>query len=401
MRAVLLHPHDPDVPYASGVGTMINTFIACAPEGMEIELLGITGNPESIELGKWRTTTVDGRTIRHLPILVDHPSIRSRIPLSLRYTCLLKKWSKKVDLQGSSLLFHRLETAWGVRHVQAQKLMFLHYHVDDQILNPKSEVTWSKVPWLYFALEKRILPKMNRLWSERSDGIEWWKNRYPVLEDRADFLPTWAEDRIFYPFPKERATDLRSKLCAAAGLDPNKKLAFFAARFEGQKDPMLLMRSWEALQKIAPGTQLALAGAGSCENEMRQFSSQAGLESKIAFLGTVNQSTVADWLNASDIFVLSSAFEGMALSMVEALACGVPVVTTRVGEAPRVITHASHGRIVDDRTPESLAAAVAEVLVQERDPASCVQAAEPYTPRKVLQPVYDSIHSHAESKSRA
>ncbi|MDP6850812.1 MAG: hypothetical protein QF524_07740, partial [Planctomycetota bacterium] len=192
MRVVLLHPHDPDVPYASGVGTMINTFISCAPDDMDIELLGITGDPNAVPLGKLRDTEVDGRPIRHLPILVDHPSIRSRIPLSFRYTWLLKKWSKKVDLTGASLLFHRLETAWGVRHVDAQKLMFLHYHVDDQILNPKSEVTWSKVPWLYFALEKRILPKMDHLWSERSDGIDWWKKRYPILQDRADFLPTWA-----------------------------------------------------------------------------------------------------------------------------------------------------------------------------------------------------------------
>jgi glycosyltransferase involved in cell wall biosynthesis len=378
---------------------MINTFISCAPDDMDIELLGITGDPNAVPLGKLRDTEVDGRPIRHLPILVDHPSIRSRIPLSFRYTWLLKKWSKKVDLTGASLLFHRLETAWGVRHVDAQKLMFLHYHVDDQILNPKSEVTWSKVPWLYFALEKRILPKMDHLWSERSDGIDWWKKRYPILQDRADFLPTWAEDRVFYPFEKQRASELRNQLCKKAGLDPAKKLAFFAARFEGQKDPMLLIRSWKELQKIAPGTQLALAGAGSCEQEMRQFTTEAGLDSQIAFLGTLNQSAVAEWLNASDIFVLSSAFEGMALSMVEALASGVPVVTTRVGEAPRVITQPAHGRIVDDRTPESLAAAVAEVLTQERDPSACLLAADPYTPRKVLQPVYDSIRAHAQERS--
>jgi len=90
MRAVLLHPHDPCVPYASGVGTMINAFITCAPEDLQVELVGITSDPKDSRLRSWHSVEVEGRQLRWFPLLVDHPSIRARVPLSFRYTFLLE-----------------------------------------------------------------------------------------------------------------------------------------------------------------------------------------------------------------------------------------------------------------------------------------------------------------------
>ncbi|MCH2112432.1 MAG: glycosyltransferase, partial [Planctomycetes bacterium] len=364
MRAILLHPHDPEVAYASGVGTMINAFVAHAPPEIQIDLLGITGDPQKNPLGDWQDSEVAGKALRWNPIVVDHPSIRSRVPLSFRYTWRLNRVRRRFDLGNASLLFHRLETAWAVHAIEAHKLMFLHYHVQDQILNKKSEVTWGRFPWLYFVLEKRILPRMDHLWSERSDGIAWWKERYPALQGRADWLPTWADDTTYRPYPEASRESHRRDMCASLGLDPKLPVAFFAARFEGQKDPMLLMRSWQQLMSLQPGAQIVLAGAGSVEADMRAFVKTHRLEQQIHFAGTLQQEQVAAWQNAADVFVLSSAFEGMALSMIEALACGTPVVTTRVGEAPRVITKASHGRIVEERTPAAIAQAIHEVLQQ-------------------------------------
>lgn len=377
---------------------MINAFITCAPEDLQVELVGITSDPKDSRLRSWHSVEVEGRQLRWFPLLVDHPSIRARVPLSFRYTWKLRRRRHQFDLAGISQLFHRLETAWATHDIDSQKLMFLHYHVEDQILHENTEVTWSRFPKAYFALEKRILPKMDFLWSERSDGIEWWKEHYPIMKDRAEWLPTWADDRVFYPLTIRKCKQLRKQLCAELGADPAKEIAFFAARFEGQKDPMLLMQTWKLLQTARPDVQLVLAGAGSLENEMRAFVAGAGLEQSVFFAGTLGQSAVANWQNAADLFVLSSAFEGMALSMIEALAAGVPVVTTKVGEAPRVITLPEHGRIVEERSAECIADAVQQVLSQPRNRQACVRAAEPYTPRKVLEPVYDRIRQYHERR---
>jgi glycosyltransferase involved in cell wall biosynthesis len=391
VQAWILHPHDPCVDYASGVGTMINTFIANAPEDLEVRLVGITVEPEARPLGQWTRVSVGGREIEQLPILEAHPSIRSRVPVSLSFTRRLKRWLPRFDLSRASLLFHRLEPAWATTRLPQQQLMFLHYHPEDQVLGSGTEVTWRRFPWLYFWLEKRLLPRMDHLWSERSDAIEWWKERYPALQGRADFLPTWADDAIFHVLPEARREELRRERCAAAGLDPQKPLAFFAGRFEAQKDPMLLMRTWKALEATHPEAQLVLAGEGSFGEEMRAFAEAEGLGGRMHFAGAQSQHEVAEWLNAADAFVLSSAFEGMPLAMIEALACGAPVASTRIGESPRLVQRPEHGRLVDSREPQDLARAIAEVLDQPRDREACVASARPFTPRQVLEPVYRAI----------
>ncbi|RMH04093.1 MAG: glycosyltransferase [Planctomycetota bacterium] len=400
MLAWILHPHDPCVDYASGVGTMINTFIAHAPADLEVRLAGITVEPERRPVGRWSEVEVGGRRIRQLPLLAAHPSIRSRIPVSLRYTLRLRRFLRRTDLEGGSLLFHRLEPAWPALRRPEQKLMFLHYHPEDQILGSGTEVTWRRFPGLYFRLERRILPRVDRLWSERSDAIEWWLQRHPALAGKAEFLPTWADDTVFHPLPEEERAELRRRLCTAAGLDPALPLAFFAGRFEAQKDPMLLLRAWRALPASAARAQLVLAGEGSFGDEMRAFVAAEGLADRVHFAGALGQREVARWLNAADAFVMSSAFEGMPLAMIEALACGTPVASTRIGEAPRLVRRPEQGRLVAERDPAALAGAIAEVLAAPRDRAACLEAARPFTPRAVLEPVYRAIRERAAGADR-
>ncbi len=377
---------------------MINTFIACAPAELEIRLVGATSDPGQRPLGEWQDVQVGWRTLPYLPIVLGHPSERSRVPLAFRYTWKLRSWLRRLDLEDSCLMFHRLEPALPTRCLQNSKVMFLHYHVKDQILHPKTEVSWGKFPWLYFALERSLLPKMDRLWSERQDAIEWWQEKYPALHGKSDFLPTWADDQIFFPRPEKEVADLRRELFVGAGLDPVQPTALFAGRFEGQKDPMLLLRAWSLLVRERPHAQLALAGAGSLQEEMHLFLKEEGLDKQVVFLGTLSQDAIAKWLNAVDVFTLSSAFEGMALAMIEALACGTPVVVTDVGEAPRVVREVACGRLVTSRDAGDFARALGEVLGAPRDPDLCVRAARPYTPRRVLEPVYDFI-LYGNSKS--
>lgn len=400
MRAWILHPHDPCVDHASGVGTMINTFVACAPADLELRLVGISVDPVARPLDAWRTVEVGGRPLAFLPIVAAHPSVRSRVPLSLKYTRRLARWRDRLGLAQDCLLFHRLEPAWATARLPNPQLMFLHYHPEDQILGRGSEVTWRRFPWLYFWLEKRLLPRVAHLWSERADAIAWWQERYPELRGRAAFLPTWADDAVFHVLPAERRDALRRELCGAAGLDPAAPLAFFAGRFEAQKDPMLLMQAWQALGARRPDAQLVLAGEGSFGQEMRDFARAGGFAARLHFAGALPARAVASWLNAADVFVMSSAFEGMPLAMIEALACGVPVASPRTGESPRLIQRPEHGLLLDSREPDALAAAIDEVLGRPRDRAACVASARPYTPRQVLAPVYDFLRAAAAGTGR-
>jgi glycosyltransferase involved in cell wall biosynthesis len=113
---------------------------------------------------------------------------------------------------------------------------------------------------------------------------------------------------------------------------------------------------------------------------------------------------VADLLRASDVFVLPSLAEGFALSLIEALAAGLPVVATRVGGAPEVIENGVNGYLVPPGDPAALARAVVEILGQG-DPvhAQMVKAARVTAARYSVDAMadrmfalYQEVSSHAD-----
>jgi glycosyltransferase involved in cell wall biosynthesis len=133
-----------------------------------------------------------------------------------------------------------------------------------------------------------------------------------------------------------------------------------------------------------------LIGEGSLETEIRQFISKYSLNGKIHIIRPMSQTELADWMNASDCLVLSSAFEGMPRVVVESLQCGLPVVSTDAGETKRMIANEKAGRLVLERNPDVFSRAVFDLLHQKSDRAACQKQVESFTASKLLERVYSS-----------
>jgi len=90
--------------------------------------------------------------------------------------------------------------------------------------------------------------------------------------------------------------------------------------------------------------------------------------------------------------VLSSAYEGMPIAVLEALASGVPVVTTKVGEVERVVRHMINGIVVREATPQSLGEGLCAALhrLKTLRGAPCERAVLPYRPERVLSRYYEN-----------
>jgi glycosyltransferase involved in cell wall biosynthesis len=101
-------------------------------------------------------------------------------------------------------------------------------------------------------------------------------------------------------------------------------------------------------------------GGGRRETEMRQLAVEMGLEERVRFLG--QRDDVPDLLAALDIFVLPSHSEGVSLALLEAMAAGLPVIASRVGGLPEVVTDGDTGLLIPPQDPEALAAALARLL---------------------------------------
>jgi teichuronic acid biosynthesis glycosyltransferase TuaC len=117
-----------------------------------------------------------------------------------------------------------------------------------------------------------------------------------------------------------------------------------------------------AALKHIPRARLVLIGRGEDEARLRALAASEGLAERVHFAGSLDHDMMPLVLSAADVMVLPTVSEGLANAWVEALACGTPVVTTDVGGARELITCGTAGRLLAERTPEAVAAAVNAVL---------------------------------------
>src|SRR6185295_17407652 len=99
------------------------------------------------------------------------------------------------------------------------------------------------------------------------------------------------------------------------------------------------------IQRERPSVRLLVVGDGVMRMELIERTRALGIEQRVTFAGLRNSEEVSDLLQIADAFLLTSAYEGMPMAALEALGCGVPVVTTAVGEVSRVVRDGVSGRI--------------------------------------------------------
>ena len=104
----------------------------------------------------------------------------------------------------------------------------------------------------------------------------------------------------------------------------------------------MLLQAFAALRD--PRAHLLLLGEGSLREQLAASVGSYGLEQQVHLLG--KRFDIPEWLGASDVFVLSSDWEGNPLSVMEAMAAGLPVVSTSVGGVPELVEPGQQGFLV-------------------------------------------------------
>lgn len=107
-----------------------------------------------------------------------------------------------------------------------------------------------------------------------------------------------------------------------------------------------------------PNVTLLIAGEGPERANLERLASQLGLADRVRFLGQVAHEALASLYNAADISVLASSSEGWANVLLEAMACGTPVVATNVSGTPEVVRAPEAGALIENRTSAGIATAV-------------------------------------------
>lgn len=113
----------------------------------------------------------------------------------------------------------------------------------------------------------------------------------------------------------------------------------------------------EALAELEDG-QLLIAGRGPHEVEFKSLAQRLGVAERVKFLGVLSQSELRGLYSAADVLVLASQREGWPNVLLEAMACGTPVVATNVGGIGEIVASPEAGVLVDERTPSDIVRAI-------------------------------------------
>ena len=133
---------------------------------------------------------------------------------------------------------------------------------------------------------------------------------------------------------------------ARLGLNPDAPILLFVGRLDPEKNLDFLMDAFNLISSRFPNAHLVLAGDGSARRELETKAAASSVAPRIHFLGMVNRIDLPNLLHEVDLFVSASTSETQCLSMVEAIAAGLPVVTVQDEAFDGIVEDGGNGRTV-------------------------------------------------------
>jgi glycosyltransferase involved in cell wall biosynthesis len=175
-----------------------------------------------------------------------------------------------------------------------------------------------------------------------------------VSPERVTNIPNGIETEAF-----QKEIDRKRKR-AEIGVDESVRLIGIVARLSPEKDHETLFEAFSQLSGEFGEVHLVVVGGGELQEQLSAAARRLAIESRVHFLGY--RSDVAELLAIFDCFVLSSRSEGLSITLLEAMAAGLPIVATDVGGNGEVIQNEETGLLVPPAQPSRLAAALKRML---------------------------------------
>jgi D-inositol-3-phosphate glycosyltransferase len=231
----------------------------------------------------------------------------------------------------------------------------------------ESHIRIAHEQWLAMATDRIIVaaPREQELLAQ-------W---YHAHSSHTRVIPCGVNRDLFRPVATETA---RRHL----GIAPDAQIVLYVGRFAPLKGVDRLVAAVSALRPRFPKLQLLIVGgdgprAGS-SRALTALAARLGIADAVTFKGRIEHQDLPPYYSAADLLAMPSYYESFGLVVLEALACGTPVVATPVGVAPAVIREGVTGTLVAGADPRDIAEGIARILGQpavRRPDAASVRAA--------------------------
>ena len=246
-----------------------------------------------------------------------------------------------------------LRERWGVPLVQM-------FHTLGRLKNDASPDGAEREPLLRIAEETRIVSAADRLVAATAVERAHLVSRYGADPERIAVIPCGVDTTLFTPGDQAAAR-------AALGLDDRPRL-LYVGRLAPIKGLTTLLDGMARLRAAGSRAHLCIVGGDTDEplngheGELRARLAELELQDTVTFVGAQPQERLRAWYVAADATVLPSYYESFGMVALEAMACGSPVVASRVGGLQTTVRDRITGVLVPDHDPVSLADALQRVL---------------------------------------
>ncbi len=253
------------------------------------------------------------------------------------------------------------QAGWRIPHI-------LMFHTLGAVKNTTG--VGEKEPELRIRIEKQLVNTCDRIIAaterERHELIQ----HYDALPKKISVVPCGVNRALFQPVDRP---DARRRL----GFDNDNKLVLYVGRFSPLKGIDRLLAAMKYLPKDEKYQLVIIGGDGQNTpelNKLQNLTRELGIGEMVSFAGRIEQEDLPCYYSAADVLVVPSYHESFGLVALESLACGTPVIATRVGAMENIIQGGKTGTVVRHNAPHLLAEAIRTLLSRPHAKAGSVDA---------------------------
>ena len=202
--------------------------------------------------------------------------------------------------------------------------------------------------------------------------LKWWAAKILVLNPgmrqealeagfeaaKVGWMPNPVDVNHFQPVPPEEKRRKRREL----GVEEDAGLVVYVGRLDDQKKLPWLLGAFARVAKQRPDVRFAMIGDGPRRQDVERQIAELGLRERVRLCGRLPQSGVLEWMQAGDVFPMTSEVEGLPCALIEAMAAGLAPVVTDIPAHSQLIEHEVHGLLTEVGSEEATARSLLRVL---------------------------------------
>ena len=308
------------------------------------------------------------------------------LSVTLMYLISLYKFiiKNKKLYKGRILSFHQIE--WALPFLYPIKLgcvvITIHgFHGANAFLERKENNTfYGRIKiFIYNYIERLVINKVDKIIVVSQERYNFYISKYPNNFKKFIFIPPFIDSKKF--FYRENKEYLREKY----GLLKDDIVLLYTGRIIKEKKIDLVVKGFKKLNKIknSKNLKLLLVGNGIFKEKIETIINDEKIKN-VFLMNEMSHNLIPEIINCANIFILVSSFEGTPISVLEALSCGIPIVASKVGDLPKLISNGVNGYLINNFSELELMNAINYIIKIKPEPYKCVESAKEYWASNVI-----------------